>query len=128
MFESFSKDEENVFSQFFPPLDSDEDEDEDKDEYGRDGGVVGSSSSGIASVAAIDISSHRVITTGGITVSPDDNDDSNNRSSGSSRRVDCSAISNEEGEDDGDKHIETIYQSSSYPIRITLLERLVLVW
>lgn len=104
MFESFSKDEENVFSQFFITTDSDEDE--------RDG-CVGSSGDTAASAAAATDTSVRV---GDIIRSV--NDDNSNCS------IDCSAISNEE--DDDDKHTETIYRSSSYPINITLLERLVL--
>ena len=107
MFESFSKDEENVFSQFFITPDSDEAE--------RDGCYVGSSgdTAAAAAAAATDTS----VRLGDIIRSV--NDDNSNC-------IDCSAIINEEGDDDDDKHTETIYRSSSHPINITLLERLVL--
>ena len=102
MFESFSKDEENVFRQFFITPDSDEDE--------RDGCV---GSSGDTAATATDTS----VRLGDVVRSV--NDDNSNCS------IDCSAVSNDEDDDD-DKPTETIYRSSSHPINITLLERLVL--
>jgi hypothetical protein len=108
MFESFSKDEENVFSQFFFTPDSDEDDE-------RDGCVGSSGNSGnTAAAAAAPAATDTSARVGDIIRSVNDN-----------CSIDCSAIRNEE-DDDVDKHTETIYRSSSYPINITLLERLVL--
>jgi len=87
MFESFSKDEENVFCKFFP--DSDEDE------------RLGCVDTGTVAASAL-----TAIDAGGNVVSADD--------------VDCCSSKSNEVDI---SHTETIYQSSSHPINITLLER-----